>query len=125
MANYNKNNIFAKIISNEAEAKKLYEDEHVLAIADLFPQAPTHILIMPKGEYTSVHDFSTNAPPEVISHFFKTIIQLAERFDLHNSGYRLIMNHGADGMQTVPHFHVHLLGKKNLGPLIVGDNYHK
>jgi diadenosine tetraphosphate (Ap4A) HIT family hydrolase len=122
---YNKNNIFAKIINGETKAQKLYEDEHVLAIADLFPQAPTHVLILPKGEYTSIHDFSTNAKPEVIAHFFKIITQLAEKFELHNSGYRLIMNHGADGMQTVPHFHVHLLGKKKLGPLIVGDNYHK
>lgn len=124
MVRYNKNNVFAKIIRNELPAEKIYEDDKVLAIPDLHPQAPVHVLVIPKGEYCSFHDFSMQAPSETIAHFWNVVAKLAEKFAVDKSGYRLITNHGADALQTVEHFHVHLLGQKKLGPLIVGDNYH-
>lgn len=125
MAPYDTNNVFAKIIRGELPADKIYEDDNVIAIADLHPQAPVHILVLPKGEYCSFHDFSQKASAQIIANFWGVVAKLAEEFTVDKSGYRLIANHGADAMQTVAHFHVHLLGQKKLGPLIVGDRHHK
>jgi histidine triad (HIT) family protein len=122
---YDPNNIFARIIRNELPSKKVYEDAHVLAIEDMYKQAPVHILLLPKGEYTSFNDFTQNASADAVQYFFAKAQEIAASHGLVDSGYRIIMNHGADGMQTVPHFHLHILGKKKLGPLVVGDTYHQ
>jgi diadenosine tetraphosphate (Ap4A) HIT family hydrolase len=122
---YDKNNLFAKIISGEVPSTKVFEDDMVIAINDRYPAAPVHVLVMPRGEYISFHDFSTKASPEEVAHFFRVIHDIAEKLGLQKSGYRIIANHGADASQTIPHFHVHLLGQKRLGPLIAGDIYHQ
>ena len=117
---YDSRNIFAQIIRGEVPTEKLYEDDHVVAIADIEPAAPAHALIMPKGNYVSFDDFSLHAPPETVAQFFKTIAYVARKLKLEESGYRLITNHGKDASQSVPHFHVHLLGGKKLGGLLPG-----
>lgn len=118
---YDKNNIFARIIRGEIPGKKIYEDEFVLAIEDIAPAAPAHALVMPKGEYVSFDDFSVRADAKTVVHFFKAITDIARKLNLQDSGYRLITNHGSNALQSVPHFHVHLLGGRTLGGLLPGD----
>lgn len=122
---YDKNNIFAKIIRGEIPGKKAFEDEHVLAIHDIAPAAPVHVLVMPKGEYVSFDDFSRNASPEVQHHFYRAITEIARMTGVEKSGYRLIANHGADASQSVPHFHMHLIGGRELGGLLPGDAHNR
>ena len=118
---YDSSNIFAKIIRGEVPTEKLYEDEHVIAIADIAPAAPAHALVMPKGNYVSFDDFSLHAPAETVAQFFKTITYIARKLKLEENGYRLITNHGKDASQSVPHFHVHILGGRALGALLAGN----
>lgn len=115
---YDSNNIFARIIRGEIPGKKIYEDEHMLAIEDIAPAAPTHVLIMPKGAYVSFDDFAAQAPQSLVTHFFLTITAIARQLKLEEEGYRLITNHGKNASQTVPHFHVHILGGRSLGELL-------
>lgn len=124
MSQYDKGNIFAKMLRGEIPCNKVYEDEYALAFHDLHPQAPIHILVIPKGEYISFDDFVRKETPEAIQKFFQAVQKIAADHHLVESGYRLIANHGNDSAQTVKHFHVHLLGKKFLGPLVMGDTYH-
>ncbi len=119
--NYDKNNIFARIIRDEIPGKKVYEDEYVVAIHDIAQAAPVHVLVMPRGEYISFDDFSTQAPPERMTHFFSVIAKIARQLGVDKTGYRLITNHGADASQSVPHFHVHLIGGRPLGGLLPED----
>lgn len=118
MTKYDSENIFAKIIRGEIPSEKLYEDDYAIAFNDIAPAAPSHILVIPKGEFTSFDDFSANAAPEQMTGFFKAVRKVAHNAGLQTSGYRLITNHGADADQTVPHFHVHILGGKKLGALV-------
>lgn len=115
---YDANNIFAKILRKEIPSQLVYEDDAVLAIKDVAPKAPIHILVLPKGPYTSWVDFSTRAPVDEIAHFFQTISKIADLSGLSDPGFRLIANTGINGGQEVPHFHVHLLGGKQLGALV-------
>ncbi len=115
---YDPNNVFAKIIRAEIPAKKIYEDENILAFYDISKAAPTHVLVIPKGEYKNFLDFTTNATPEKISNFFKKVSEIATMLKVDESGFRLISNIGSDAHQTVPHFHVHILAGKKMGPLI-------
>ncbi|MBN8530866.1 MAG: histidine triad nucleotide-binding protein [Alphaproteobacteria bacterium] len=117
---YDPNNIFAKIIRGEIPCKKVYEDEIALAFADIAPAAPVHVLVLPKGEYLSFDDFA-GAEPEAVGRFFVAVRKVAAQLGLPEGGYRLIMNHGADASQSVPHFHVHILGGRPLGGLLPGD----
>ncbi len=121
---YDANNIFARIIKGELPAKKVYEDDKVLAFEDLHKQAPVHVLVIPKGNYVSFDDFVSQADASDVDYFFKKVQEIAASLGLSESGYRLIANHGQDSMQLVPHFHMHILGKKRLGPLVVGDSVH-
>ncbi len=95
----------------EIPCNTVYEDDNLLAFHDINPEAPVHVLIVPKGEYISFMDFSTLAEPEEIKHFFQTVHQIALELGL-ELGYKLQTNVGKVGGQEVPHFHVHLLGKK-------------
>ena len=115
---YNDQNIFAKIIRGELPAQKLHEDQYVVAFPDANPQASIHILVIPKGRYTSFHDFSQKASPDEHQAFWKAISALANQYKLDETGYRLITNHGEDSGQEVSHFHVHLVGGQPLGPLV-------
>lgn len=116
---YDSNNIFAKILRGEIPCNKIVENEFALAFHDIAPAAPTHILVIPKGAYVSFHDFAANASAEVIAGFFQTVQQVAVQAGVDASGYRLLANHGADAGQEVPHFHVHILGGRPLGGLLV------
>jgi len=118
---YDKNNVFAKIIRGEIASKQVYQDDDILIIHDISQAAPVHVLAMPKGEYISFNDFVQNAPADKISQFFKKIQETADKLGIVDSGYRIITNHGADASQSVAHFHVHLLGGTSLGGLLPGD----
>lgn len=115
---YDSNNIFAKILRDEIPCKKLYEDDHVLAFADIHPQAPVHILVIPKGAYMNVADFGAHAQPEEITAFWRAVAKIAADNGLPENGFRTIANTGLNGGQEVPHFHVHLLGGRALGPML-------
>ena len=123
MTSYDDQNIFAKILRSEIPCEKIYEDEYVLSFKDVNPQAPIHILIIPKGAYKDINDFSENASNEEIIGFNKAIPIVANQLGISEAsggkGYRLISNAGSDAHQTVDHFHVHLLAGRNLGPMLV------
>jgi diadenosine tetraphosphate (Ap4A) HIT family hydrolase len=116
---YDTNNIFAKILRGEIPAKKVFEDDYALAFHDITPQAPTHVLVIPKGPYATHHDFVASATPEEIAGFAKAIAEVARITGVANTGYRLISNCGSDAHQEVPHYHVHVLGGRQLGPMLV------
>ena len=115
---YDKNNVFAKIIRGELPCKKVYEDAHVFAIEDIAPAAPVHVLVMPKGEYISLHDFAAQAPAQEVQGFFAAVQKIAAQLHLEKNGYRVITNTGPDASQSVFHFHVHILGGRSLGGLL-------
>lgn len=100
--------LFCKIIAGEIPSTKVYEDETVLAFRDIAPQAPTHILVIPKEHIPSVHAV-TAENSGVVAHIFEVIPRIAEQEGLKN-GYRVVSNCGPDAGQTVPHLHFHILG---------------
>ena len=115
---YDRENIFARILRGEIPCKTVFEDEWALAFHDIAPQAPVHILVIPKGEWVSWDDFSARAPMEEISGFVRAVGQVARENGLVDPGYRLLANLGGHGGQEVPHLHVHLFGGRPLGPMI-------
>lgn len=122
---YDRDNIFARILRGEIPCQKVYEDEGALAFRDISPAAPVHVLVIPKGEYVSFDDFTATAGADAVGRFFATVRHIAGELGVAESGYRLITNHGADASQTVPHFHVHILGGRALGGLVPGDAPHR
>ena len=118
---YDSGNIFAKIIRGDIPNKTVYEDDKILAFHDIAAAAPVHVLVVPKGEYVSFDDFATKAGIAEIANFFFAVRKIAHDLGLAETGYRLITNHGMDASQSVPHFHVHILGGKALGGLLPGD----
>ena len=116
---YDDNNIFARILRREIPSTFIYEDEHVFAINDINPQAPVHILVMPKGRYVSFDDFSEHASDAEIAALARATGKIARDSGVAESGYRLLMNHGPHGHQEVPHLHIHILGGRPMGPLVV------
>lgn len=119
--NYDQNNVFAKIICGEIPSQKVYEDDKILAFYDISKAAPTHVLVVPKAEYISFADFIDKAESIEIANFFGKVKEIASQIGLDKNGYRLITNNGSDASQTVPHFHVHILGGKKLGGLLPKD----
>ena len=115
---YDPDNIFARILRGEIPCRKVYEDPHVLAFHDIHPQTPVHILVIPKGAYVSLDDFSAQASAEEIASFFRAVGEIARAQGLDRSGYRILANHGADAHQEVPHFHLHIFGGRQLGRMI-------
>ena len=115
---YDSKNIFAKILRGEIPCNKVHEDEFSIAFHDIAPNAPTHVLVIPKGEYISFHDFTANAPSALIQGFFASVRKVASQLGLEENGYRIITNHGPDAAQSVPHFHVHILGGTTMGRLL-------
>jgi len=118
---YDRNNVFARILRGELPCRKVYEDEHVLAFHDIHPQAPTHIIVIPKGEYVSVDDFSEKASDAELAAFMRAISRLAREAGVSESGYRILANRGPAAHQEVPHFHLHLFGGRDLGPMLRRD----
>jgi histidine triad (HIT) family protein len=115
---YDRNNIFARILRGEIPCKKVFEDPHVLAFHDISPQSPTHILVIPKGDYVSMDDFTATASDVEIAALFRAVGRIAREHDVVASGYRFLANHGENAHQEVPHFHVHLFGGRDLGRMI-------
>jgi histidine triad (HIT) family protein len=115
---YDPNNIFAKIIRGEIPCKKVYEDDYVLGFYDIAPQAPVHVLVIPKGAYGNFDEFSQNASAVEIARLVQVVGQIARELGIHDSGYRLLTNNGAHAGQEVPHFHIHLCGGKPLGQML-------
>lgn len=115
---YDPNNVFAKILRGEIPCKKVHEDEHSLAFHDINPQAPVHILVIPKGPYVSMADFGASASDAEIAGFFRAVAKVAADAGLVEKGYRILANTGRHGNQEVPHFHVHIFGGAPLGRMI-------
>ena len=116
---YDDSNIFARILRGELPCKKVYEDDHALAFHDINPQAPLHILVIPKGPYVSWDDFSERGSDTEIAGFVRAVGQVARDNGLVVPGYRLLANVGPDSHQEVPHLHVHLFAGQPLGPMLV------
>ena len=115
---YDESNIFARILRGEIPAKRVYEDEFALAFHDINPQAPTHILVIPKGAWVSWDDFSERGSEAEIAGFIRAVGKVARDAGLVASGYRLLANVGANSGQEVPHLHVHIFGGRGLGPML-------
>ncbi len=116
---YDKNNIFARILRGEIPCNKVYDDAYALAFKDIAPKAPVHILVIPKGEYSDITDFGSRATPAEIEGFFRAVAKISQEQNLQSGGFRSIANTGLHGGQEVPHFHLHLLGGKSIGPMVV------
>jgi diadenosine tetraphosphate (Ap4A) HIT family hydrolase len=115
---YDPSNIFAKILRGEIPCNKVHEDEHTLAFHDINPQAPTHILVIPKGAYVSMEDFSARATDGEIAALIRAVGVVADIAGITESGWRLLSNVGANGGQEVPHLHIHVFGGRKLGPML-------
>lgn len=116
---YDDQNIFARILRGEIPNQTVYEDEFALAFHDINPQAPYHILVIPKGAYVSWNDFSAKAGDAEIAGFVRAVGHVAREADLVEPGYRLLANTGTDAYQEVPHLHVHIFAGKPLGPMLL------
>ena len=116
---YDPNNIFARILRGEIPNDTVYEDDHVLAFRDLNPQAPTHVLVIPKGAYVSLDDFSQNASEAEIAALIRAVGQVARDLGATDDGYRILANHGPNANQEVPHLHIHIFAGRPLGPMLV------
>jgi histidine triad (HIT) family protein len=115
---YDDQNIFAKILRGEIPNRTVYEDDAVLAFHDIAPQAPVHVLVIPKGPYVSAVDFALRASDREIAGFWRAVGKVAAALGLEQNGYRLLTNHGTHAGQEVPHFHVHIFGGGPLGRMI-------
>ena len=117
---YDESNIFARILRGEIPNRTVYEDAFALSFHDIAPQAPVHILVIPKGAYVSWDDFSARASAEEIAGFVRAVGHVAREHGLVEPGYRLLANVGPNAGQEVPHLHVHLFGGRGLGPMLAG-----
>lgn len=115
---YDTDNIFAKILRGEIPCQKVFEDDHALAFNDINPQSPTHVLVIPKGAYVDMDDFSANAPDAEIAGFMRAVGQVARDLGVVDGGYRTLVNNGPDANQEVAHLHVHIFAGRNLGPML-------
>ncbi len=115
---YDDSNVFARILRGEIPSRKVYEDDYAFAFHDINPQAPVHILVIPKGAYVSWDDFSERAGDDEIAGFVRAVGKIARDEKLVAPGYRLLANVGANSGQEVPHLHVHLFGGRGLGPML-------
>ncbi len=115
---YDDQNIFAKILRGDIPCDEVYNDEYALAFKDIAPQAPVHILVIPRGAYVSIEDFGSQASVEEVAGFYKAVSKIAEEQGLSDGGYRCIANTGINGGQEVPHFHMHILGGAKIGPMV-------
>ncbi|KGJ09247.1 HIT domain-containing protein [Paracoccus sphaerophysae] len=122
---YDDDNIFARILRGEIPNDTVAQNDHALAFRDIRPQAPVHILVIPKGRYVSYDDFAANASDAEILGFNRLVAEVvrAEGIGLAEggAGFRAITNAGAHGVQEVPHFHLHLLGGQPMGRMVSRD----
>lgn len=115
---YDENNIFAKILRGELPCSKVYEDEFAFAFNDIRPQAPVHVLVLPKGPYVSWDDFTAKASDAEIAGFMRAVGNVTRQLELDGPGYRLMVNMGTSGHQEVPHLHVHIFGGRQFFHMI-------
>ena len=119
---YDKNNIFAKILKGEIPCKKIYEDEFVLAFHDINPQKKIHALVIPKGEYVGLDDFASKASEKEIAGLIRGIGIVAKKLGVSEvakgRGYRSLVNVGENGGQEVPHLHFHIFGGEKIGKMV-------
>ena len=115
---YDTDNIFARILRGEIPCSKVFEDEHVLAFHDINPQAPVHVLVISKGAYVSMDDFSAQATAAEIAALFRAVGRIARDLGVTESGYRVLANSGREAGQEVAHFHVHIFAGRPLGPML-------
>lgn len=108
---YDDENVFAKILRGEIPSTKVYEDEWAYAFPDIRPEAPVHILVIPKGKYVGWNDFTASASEAEIAGFIRAVGEVARLQGVADSGYQLLMRVGAGGGQEVPHLHVHVLAQ--------------
>ena len=114
---YDKNNVFAKILLKEIPCKLVYEDQYVMSFHDINPEAPVHVLVIPKQEVASFEDL-VECGNEALGNFFKSVDAVVKTLSLSKDGFRAVFNHGKNGLQTVPHFHLHLLGGEELSSVL-------
>jgi histidine triad (HIT) family protein len=115
---YDKNNVFARILRKELPVQLLYEDEYASAFPDINPKAPIHVLVIPKGEFISFLDFSEKASPELMVGFNKAVHNVIKLLKLQKNGFRILSNHGLHAGQEIPHYHIHIFGGHPLGPML-------
>ena len=115
---YDNDNIFAKVLRGEIPVKKIYEDAYALAFPDINPQAPVHVLVIPKVPCRNFPEFVAGATDEQIAGFMKAVATVAKQIGIEDDGYRILANVGKNSGQEVPHLHIHLFGGKFLGPMI-------
>lgn len=115
---YDNDNIFAKILRGEIPCDKVFEDEHALAFRDIQPQAPHHVLVIPKGPYVNMDDFSGKASDAEIAGFIRAVGQVARDLGVVEAGYRTLANNGPDAHQEVAHLHIHIFAGRDLGGMI-------
>jgi diadenosine tetraphosphate (Ap4A) HIT family hydrolase len=116
---YDDQNIFAKLLRGEIPSRRVYEDEWAVAFHDIAPQAKLHVLVVPRGPYVSMADFTRDASDAEITGFFRAVGAVARQLGLEEPGYRALINMGPDGGQEVPHLHVHLFGGEPLSQRMV------
>ena len=115
---YDPTNVFARILRGEIPCRRVHEDAHALAFHDINPQAPVHVLVIPKGAYVSMADFTAHASEAEIAGFWRAVGKVARDLGLEDSGYRVLSNMGEDGGQEVPHLHVHVFGGRRIGRMV-------
>jgi len=119
---YDTNNIFAKILRGEIPCKKIYENEYILAFHDINPQKKVHALVIPKGKYINLDDFSSKASDQEITGLIKGISIVAKKIgvsdEVKGGGYRTLVNVGENGEQEVPHLHFHIFGGEKVGKMV-------
>lgn len=118
LGEYDDQNVFARILRGEIPSRKIFEDEWALAFHDIAPQAPVHVLVIPKGRWVSVADFTARASQAEIAGFWRAVGAVARQLDLEEPGYRVLSNMGDHGHQEVPHLHVHIFGGRPLGRML-------
>jgi len=119
--NYDKNNIFAKILRKEIPCKKIFENDQVLSFYDINPQKKIHALVIPKGEYINLDDFNNRASDQEIVALSKAITEVSKILGISTDtgkGYRALTNLSEDGGQEVPHLHFHLFGGEKVGKMV-------
>ena len=114
---YDPQNVFARILRGEIPNRTVFESAHALAFEDIRPQAPVHVLVIPKGPYASLDHFAAEASEAEQAGFFAAVAEVCRIVGV-AGGFRAIANARADGRQEVPHFHLHILGGRDLGPML-------
>lgn len=115
---YDDSNIFARILRGELPCQKVYEDEWALAFNDIRPQAPIHVLVIPKGPYVSWDDFTAKASAEEIAGLMRAVGEVTRQLGLDRPGYRLMVNMGGHGHQEIAHLHIHIFGGRQFFHMI-------